>query len=315
MASVLQVPNYSKPRPGPFGIQFARHMEMRGRRIVEAGGVLWQSVARRMFISIPCQLRLDKSRDEVDRMLRTARALGVRFPSVTRAGLPGGLYVCRTRTYDLASMHRNFRQKVRQGMQRCEVRDVQCDELASQGMLLNLDTMERQGRFDAEFGDRARFERLVDAVFRVPAMGVRGAFVDGRLSAYDITCREDGWVHIVHKMSRRSDLEHCPNHVLDYTVTREALADTAVEAVTMGWQSMLSMDGLHEYKTRLGYEFEAHNCVIQFHPAISPLLTSHPVLGAVTMLERWREKSPRVALAGTVLRGAAAGCRTGEDHV
>lgn len=311
MATVLNTLSRSKQSGGLLGLQFARHMELRGRRIVEHGGVLWQSVGKRMFISIPCQLRLEWGRGEVDKFLRAAFALGTRFPSATRAGLAGGLYVYRGRSYDFFNMHRNFRQKVRHGLERCEVRPIEHDVLAREGLALNFDTMQRQGRFDEEFGDRRRFEKIVDAVFAVPAMGAIGAFVDGRLAAYDITCREDGWLHIVHKMSRLADLEHCPNHVLDYTVTREALADPPVEAVTMGWQSLTSMDGLHDYKTRLGYEFEQHNCVIQLHPAVSWLLTASP---SVRAAEAWAKMRPHAAVSATLLRGAAISRHLGEEH-
>ena len=279
------------------GLQFAKYMELRGRRIVEFGGVLWQSVAGRMFISIPCQLLLEWPSGEVGQFLRLSRGLGVRFPSLTRDGLGNGLYVYRGQTYGLEDMHRNFRQKVRHGLPHCEIRAVSHDELVGQGLALNIETMQRQRRYDPEFGDRPQFERLVDAVFRVPAMGAVGAFVDGRLSAYDITCRENGWLHIVHKMSRLSDLEYSPNHVLDFCVTRDAVADPEIEAVTMGWQSLFQMDGLHDYKTRLGYTLETHRTVIQFHPAFSSLLCSDPAARAAARLRAWLPNNNRLALA------------------
>jgi hypothetical protein len=202
-------------------------------------------------------------------------------------------------------MHRNFRQKVRRGLERCEVRRVEHDELVGQGMALNLETMGRQGRFDPEFGERKQWERLVDAIDAVPAMAAVGAFIDGRLAAYVVTCREDGWLHLVHKMSRVADLENCPNHVLDYSITLEAVADPAINAITMGWQSMLPMDGLHDYKTRLGYELEPHNCVIQLHPALSRVLGSSLATRAASKLQQWRPNDPRLALAATVVRGSA----------
>jgi hypothetical protein len=149
-------------------------------------------------------------------------------------------------------------------------------------------------------------------------MGVIGAFVDGHLAAYEITCREDGWLTMVHKMSRLSDLEHCPNHVLDYTITEEAMRDPSIQAITMGWQSLATLDGLHEYKIRMGYQSEPHHCVIQLHPAISRIMTAGPVLRAVDGLSRWRPGDGNASQMAAVLHGAAASrgpSPQGAEHV
>ena len=315
MAAILQPQQQHRGTSAPLGAQFARHMELRGHRIIEAAGVLWQSVDGHMFISVPPQLQVDLDRTAVDRFLRSSRALGVRFPSASRPGLPSGLYVYRGRDYGMQTMHRNFRQKVRHGLERCEIRRAEHDELVDQGLALNLETMRRQQRFDPEFGDRRRWEQLVDAIFAVPAMAAMCAFIDGRLAAYVITCREDGWLHLVHKMSRLSDLESSPNHVLDFCITRDASADPAIDAITMGWESLVPMEGLHEYKTRLGYQFEPCSCVIQLHPAVSPWLASRPVIGAANKLHHWRPHYARAAFTAVTLQGAAVSKQRGDDLI
>jgi hypothetical protein len=148
-------------------------------------------------------------------------------------------------------------------------------------------------------------------------MDVVGAFVDGHLAAYEITCREDGWLTLVHKMSRLSDLEHCPNHVLDFCITQQAVGDPSVQAITMGWQSLGTLDGLHEYKGRMGYQLEPHHTVIQLHPAVSRLMTAPPVLRVADRVCRWRSDENASQMAA-VLHGAAVSrsqAAQGVEHV
>ncbi len=299
---ILSPPTVSRE---PLGIQFARHMQLRGRKVFEACGCFWQSVGHGMFISLPPQLILDLSTAQTARLLRDAGIRGVRFPSTTRAGLPGGLYVFRGPSYGIENLHRNFRQKVRHGLDRCEVRKLNPDELIRLGLPLNLQTMRRQGRFDPEFADPRQWTRLVEAVFAVPAMSAFGAFSGTQLAAYNITCLEDGCFHIVHQMSAASDLDSCPNHVLDFIVTRDAVADPAVQFVTMGWSSLIPMPGLHAYKTRMGYDCEPHHCVIQFHPRLAPLFTSRPSVSIAAHLSKWRPTNQTLAVTAAVLNGAA----------
>jgi hypothetical protein len=286
------------------GQGLARFMELRGRRVVEAAGVLWCSMDGRLYRSIPFQLDLDPDPRELEEMLRLSRGLGANFPSRNRAGIPSGLYVCRRRDYDITSVARGFRGKVRRGLGGCEIRRVDDSELLHQGMQLNLDTMERQGRYDPEFGEPTQWKRLVEAVRRSPSITVWGAFVNGRLAAYRITFREDGWLFVLHHMSRTDELDNCPNHALDFEITREIAKDRDLEAISLGTLGLVSSPGLHEYKLRLGYEVSPRNWVFQLHPAVSPVATTALIAKAANLARHLRPRDQRLKLVSIVLEGA-----------
>lgn len=290
-------------RPSIQGQSLARFMALRGRRIVEAAGVLWYSMDGRFYRSLPFQQELDPDPREIEEMLRLSQGLAANFPSRNRPGIESGLYICRNTNYDIASVARGFRGKVRRGLDRCEIRRIE-PELLYQAMRLNLDTMERQGRFDREFGEPARWKRMVEAVRQSPAIGVWGAFVNGRLAAYCITCREDGWLHVLHHMSRTDELDNCPNHALDFELTREITRDRDLEAVSLGTMGLVSRPGLHHYKLRLGYEVIPRNWVFQLHPAIRSIATSALVIKAVGLARRLPVSDQRLEKVALVLAGA-----------
>lgn len=286
------------------GAGLATFMELRGRRVVDGLGALWHGVEGGFYMSVPYQLRLDPDAQEADDFLRSHRAVGIRFPSLCTPGVASGLYVCRRKPYAIESVHRKQRYRVRRGLERCRIRQVEESELLTQGLRLNLDTMHRQGRYDSEFGDPRRWRCLVGAVRRCPPVVPVGAFVGGRLAAYMITCREDGWLHILHQMSSAEHLDDFPNHALTFQVTKEAAEDPSLDAVCYGVLGLVKTEGLHEYKLRFGYELVPHNSVCRFHPLLAPLFAAGPICELVRGMRRVLPGYQRLERLETVMHAA-----------
>ena len=291
------------------GSTLARFLELRGRRIIRACSTLWYSVPGRFLMSLPYQKMLDPEPEALRLMMRESGACGVRFPSLSWTGLESGLYLLRRRAYDIGSLHIKHRPRVRRAMQVFEVRPVEKRELLDQGRALNLHTMARQGRYDAEFGDPRQWERLVEAAFECPGISCPGVFSGSRMAAYMVTCREQNWLHILHQMSRQEDLPNFPNHLLTYTVTAQAAADASLEAVCYGYVPLFAADGLHEYKLRFGYEMVPHRSSIQLHGVVKAVL-DHPLgRAAVRAARRLWHSDQHLETIQTVLEGARASGR------
>ena len=293
-------------RPGE---NMAGFMALRGWRIVEAAGCWWHGVEGRFFMSLPYHLPQDPDAGELDQMLRSQHALGARFPAVNRPGLPSGLYVCRRKDYDFPCVHARQRSQVRRGLEMFTIRPVEQSELLRQGLQLNTDTMTRQGRYDPEFGEPARWGRLVKAVYGSPAVVAYGAFHEGRLAAYAITCRDGGWLQLMHQNSRTDDLRHFPNHALSFSIARMAAEDAALEGISFGIHSLIDSAGLHDFKLKLGYEFIERTSAFQLHPAVAPVLLSGAVRRVVGGLRRMRPQDQRIEKVEAVLEGAARSAR------
>lgn len=288
------------------GSVLARFLALRGRHIIRACGALWYTVPGRFLMSLPYQAMINPDPAELRRMIRDTGAFGARFPSRSWTGLESGIYVLRGRNYDLGSVHIKHRPRVRRGLECFEVRLAEKTELLEQGCALNLSTMARQGRYDPEFGEPRKWERLVEAAFACPEISFPAAFSGSRLAAYMVTCREQNWLHLLHQMSRQEDLPNFPNHVLTYTVTRQVAADASLEAVCYGYVPLFAADGLHEYKLRFGYEMVPHRSAIQLHPLLSIVLNQPAARAAVRAARRLRHENQQLETLETVLDGARA---------
>lgn len=289
---------------GLAGRALARFLQLRGRRIVESGGLLWYTVPGRFLMSLPYQAMLDPDPRELNDMVREAGVFGARFPSQIWSGLPSGLYVFRPRNYEIHTLHIKHRPRVRHGLNCFEIRPAKKHELLEQGMALNLGTMARQGRYDPEFGERRQWERFVEAAFDCPEISFPAAFSGARLAAYMVTCREQRWLHILHQMSRHEDLPDFPNHVLTYSVTKRASEDPDLEAVCYGCIALVASDGLHEYKQRFGYEVIPHRSVIHLNPNLDRWLNHSAVRATLSCARRFFPNNQRLETAQTVLEGA-----------
>jgi hypothetical protein len=286
------------------GSILARFLELRGRRVVRGCGALWYAAPGRFLMSLPYQTMLNPDPLEVQWMVREHGVIGARFPSNHWGGLDSGLYILRRGPYELDAVHTKHRPRVRRGLERFRVRPATKAELLKQGRLLNLSTMSRQGRYDPEFGNRKRWEVFVEAAFTCREISCPAAFIGSRMAAYMVTCREQGWLHILHQMSNHEELADFPNHALTYTITKEALADESLDVVCYGYHPLFAADGLHEYKLRFGYEFVPHRSTIHLHSMIGSVFNCGLMRAAVRVARWIVPASQRLETIENLLKGA-----------
>ena len=286
------------------GAALARFLELRGHRVFEALGTFWAHYRGPFFCSLPYQREIDPEPAEVREMMRQYGVSCLRYRSRNRTGVPSGLHVCRPREYSVERLSRQYRKHVLRGLELCEFREVDPAELFVEGRQLNLETMERQGRYDPEFGDPARWKRFVQAMRQSPGVSATGAYLSGRLSAYVVSCREDGWLHLLYKMTRTLDRSYPVSHALDHWLVTKAASDPAIEFAESGFVSVLPNEGLDQYKRGMGLTVLPFDLAVCFHPLLSPLLTNRLSVAAANTAWRLHPKEPRLELTAKLLEGA-----------
>jgi hypothetical protein len=297
-------PGSAPPDPRLPGSGLAHFWQLREKRVFEAGGVRWGQYKGPFYVSLPFHLQLDPEPGEIESVLRRHGAPAAWFPSVNHAGLSCGMYVCLPAGYGLDAIDRKKRKQVREGLENCEMRRVDLEELRVEGIGLNRQTMERQGRYDPEFGDTARWSHFVDAISRCPEIDVTGAYVNGRLSAYIVGCLDDGWLHLLYKMSRSEDMAEYTNAALDFTVLSAAGRDPSIRAVGNWFGSFLSNPGLDRYKRQMGYTVVPNQMCVFFHPAAAPLLANKLTVRVFQTAASLRPRSKQMESIARMSQGA-----------
>jgi len=112
-------------------------------------------------------------------------------------------------------------------------------------------------------------------------------------------------------MSRQDDLKSFPNHVLTFRITKAASEDSSLDGVSYGLVPLISIEGLHEYKTRFGYQILPRTCAVVLRPGLSLFLNNRFARLGVQQLRRLLPEDQRLEMAETILRGAAYTSRAG----
>lgn len=287
------------------GDVLARFADRCGQPVFEALGIHWLRRSRHLYQSLPPQRELELEPEQVDGVLRDRSLLAMQYPTPSSAGAPGGLFVCRTQGYSLARMTKTRRARVRKGQERAELRRMDPDELLALGFALNLETMARQRRFDPVFGEPARWVRFVRAVREFDEVAVYGAFVEGELATYALTCRDGGWLHGLYKMQRTRSLRLNTSCALDAWILCDAARDPTVELLVNGL-AQGPEDPLFEYKCSLGFEVLPQRRVTQLHP-VARCLARGVLVRAAQALSRSLPRSSGLRALSSVAAAAAYG--------
>ena len=255
-------------------------------------------------MSVPYHVRLDPDQKE-DRGFAEAdaRSRGSEYLSIT-AGHPGRLYICKPGDYELSTVNRNSRGKVRKALDRFEVCPVEKRQFAAEGLELNHETFRsseplRSGTWQPRFVGKIRRGGLC----------VTGSLRSWRVRQweahlYSVGCRDGGWINVLYRMSRNQELKRGCNWALDYLVLTQAGSDRTVAGVTNGFTSPLTPAGVHQYKMHLGYRVEEHTMGIQLHPLLEAVFCNSVVRACTRALDSWTPANKRTALAFDLIRGA-----------
>jgi hypothetical protein len=287
------------------GQLYAEFYERRGRRIFEAAGHYWYEAPCRMLMSIPYHEQMNPPPEAIHELLGRTKHAGARYLCPAGIGLSGGLYLRRSRPFDIMSVQNHKRTRMRKALSRCVVREVEKAELEAQGLAMNLETMERQGRFDPEFGWKRPWRRLLDACYGGKGVKVMGSFVKDELAAYAVTLEEDGGLHILHQFSANRFLNECyPNDALTFTITKSGMDNGDIEFVSYGVAGLTNGDTLHNYKLRNGYEFIPYGYAFVLHDSIDWLLANSLSVAAADKAYKWFPRLQFLERVASVAKGA-----------
>ena len=186
-------------------------------------------------------------------------------------------YVCRNQNYQLSNVQKRMRRTIRHGFRNFSIRLCTLDELADKGFVAYADTDVRHGRVA---GSRENFRRMVEKYRGWPLFEVWGAWQENELAAWTIICKIDNWACFIKNCSCTDKLDLVPNNVLHYAITRRSLVEEKKDSISCGVSSIYGGTrlGMHNFKTRMGYEaIPVHRvfvlCPLLRHMAASTIIS------------------------------------------
>jgi len=264
---------------------YARFLAAQGMATVRAGGHLWVEKQRFCLESVPPHRHIHlNASDTLGLFLRGYLVL--RYTCDESEGVPSKEYVCEDPEYGLDALEAKARNKVRQGLKNCAVRQIEFDALKRSGCAINQSVFARQGRVGPLFlRDQQRWEEYLDCCEKTPDVEAFGAFVGAELCAYTLIVRVDDYAYTYHPFASSVYLPFRPMNALIFWVTQRMLQTAGVRRVSYGLESLTAQPALEEFKAGMGFQGVPLGRRILLNPLARPLVSGQ----AVSLLRRLEE--------------------------
>ncbi len=244
---------------------YTSFLEKIGEKMIWSDGVPFYSYRPGFLWSVP-QFASYEVKPENLKHLVWSKTLGVIYTSQKYGQKQLKFWVYHGQDYDVKCMQPETRRKTRRGLERCEIRQLDWDQLGTEGLSINIDALRRQKRESGRLDNAKWWNRLCRISSEFSDVKAWGAFVEGNLVCYTYVVIHDNILvngvanrtaDIVHTMSHSRYLKSSsirksyPNEALIYFVMKELMEREQCTFVVNGQKS--SNPSLEAWKRWMGY--------------------------------------------------------------
>ena len=203
------------------------------------------------------------------------------------------LYMCSDPEYSVDKLAPAVRRNIRRGYNSLKIEPISATDLLANGMLAFCDTRKRIGLSD---GTPEVFQKRFTARAGCIGHGFLGAWKDHLLAAFLSVTEVDDWVEIEGCFSANAALPLRANDALMAYALSHYMESKHCRLVSYGLSSIQSgsnLEGLHRFKTKVGFQARRVHRAFTFHPVLRPFLNRSTQDVLVTLL-RWIPGNPRL---------------------
>ena len=256
---------------------YGKFLAAQGKATVRAGGHLWVKKQSFCLESSPPHTRIRLNSAEAWNLFLRGY-LVLRYTCDESEGAPSKEYVCEDREYSLESLDAKARNKVRQGLKNCVVRQIEFSELKRTGCAINQSVFQRQGRVGPEFlRDPLRWEQYLANCQKTSDVEAFGAFIGAELCAYTLIVRVEDYAYTYHPFASTTYLQFRPMNALIFCVTQRLMQTPGVRRVSYGLESLTAQPALEEFKAGMGFQGLPIGRRILLSPLARPLVSGQAV--------------------------------------
>jgi hypothetical protein len=279
-------------RKPPSRAEYAAELASNGTRVLpEPSGTFWVRYESGALMRDPFFSLVPPAPGEVRRVLWQGRAAVVTYLLHPDERHPANawLYVCTDRAYALDKLSRSARRNIRRGVKELRIAPVASNQLLAHGVQAFCDTRRRVGLSD---GTPEEFRRRFSFQARCSGHVFLGAWKDDTLAAFLSLIVVDDYVEVEGTFSMDSLLDLKPNDTLMFSLLSHYLTEGRCRIVSYGFSSIQvesNEAGLHEFKTRVGFEAKQVHRAFIVHPLLRPFV-GRAMLGSLKLLLRLHPK-------------------------
>jgi hypothetical protein len=292
---------------------FAEWMRLQGHRVYRTASSYWYEAGPRVFQAFPYHWLIRPEPDEIRELMTRHGIIALRYS--TPLDHPEGrvsYHVVLHSPYEMDALRSQARNGVRRGLDHFKVEQISFERLATEGWMLQRDTLARQDRLRSM--TQQEWERLCRSAEGLPGFETWAATRDDELAGAVIICRIDDVFNVPYALSHSRFLSDHVNNAVFFAVSREMLGREGIREVFFTVESLDAPPNVDEFKFRMGLEPRAVRQRVDFHPLLNPFASS-TLHGLTRGLLRRDPSNPTLAKAEGMLRFHVEGGRplTGQD--
>jgi hypothetical protein len=279
---------------------FAEWMRRQGHHVFRTASSYWYDAGPRVLQAFPYHWLVTPDEKEIRDLMVGHGIAALRYS--TPLDSPDGMvsyHVVLHKPYELEMLRSQARNGVKRGLEHFKVERISFERLATEGWILQQDTLARQDRLRSM--TREEWERLCRSADGLPGFEAWAAISNGELAGAVIICLIDDVFTVPYALSHSRFLADHVNNAVFFSVSREMLGREGVGSIFFTVQSLDAPANVDEFKFRMGLEPKAVRQRVDFHPLLNPFAT--PAIHTLTRKLLQRDPSnPTLAKAEGMLR-------------
>jgi GNAT superfamily N-acetyltransferase len=260
---------------------FAEWLRRQGHRVVRTESSYWYDAAPCVMQAFPYHHLITPTKAEIQNLTLRYGVVAVRYstPFESPRGMASYHIVLRE-PYALDMLSAHARNGVKTGMRHFRIEQIPFERLASEGWVLQQDTLARQGRLRSM--TQREWERLCRAADDLPGFEAWAALSGDELGAAVIVARLQSVFSVPYALSHRRFLGEHVNNALFFCISRELLQREGVESLFYTVQPLDAPANVDEFKFRMGLQPRLVRQCVDFNPMCRPF--------AMPLTHRWLRK-------------------------
>ena len=286
---------------------FAEWMRRQGHQVYRTASSYWYEAGPRVFQAFPYHWLITPDEQEIRELLMRHGIVAVRYSAPLN--FPVGMasyHVVQRKPYELEMLKSQARNGVKRGLDHFKFEQISFERLATEGWVLQQDTLARQDRLRSM--TQKEWECLCLSANDLPGFETWAAIFNCELAGAVIICRIDDVFNVPYAMSHSRFLSDHVNNAVFFSITREMLGREGVNSIFYTVQSLDAPPNVDEFKFRMGFQPKAVRQCVNFHPLLNPFATQATHTLTQNMLQR-DPSNPLLAKAEGILRFHVIGNR------
>src|SRR5690349_5228496 len=252
---------------------FAEWMRRQGHQVFRTASSYWDSAGPHVLQAFPYHWLINPSEEVISDLLLRHKIVSVRYSTLLNSQIGKVSYhIILHNPYNMDNLKAQARNGVKRGLKHCRIEQISFERLATEGWVLQRDTLDRQNRLRSM--TQAEWERICRSAADLPGFEAWAAVADHELAAALIVCQIDNTWSVPYALSHRRFLNDHVNNALFYSTSCNLLGRDGVEGIFFTVQSLDAPPSVDDFKLRMGLTPRPVRQRVDFHPWLRPLATT-----------------------------------------